>query len=51
MGTHPSRKHVVRRRHIMWFVLDVMKISASLIMLALSAWLVWWTVGTIGGLW
>lgn len=41
MSVHPSRKHLVRRRHVMWFVADVLKVSGAVIVLCASLWVAW----------
>lgn len=49
MSVHPSRKHLVRRRHVMWFVWDVIKISTALILLGVSGLLAYWGVVLVWG--
>lgn len=49
MSVHPSRKHLMRRRHVMWFVGDVLKISGAVVTLSASLYVAWWVVNQFMG--
>lgn len=49
MGVHPSRKHVVRRRHVRWLLWDIVQLSFAVILLATAISLAYVAVGLFWG--